>query len=196
MEQPLQICIEQALAGDHLAFEALIRQYSRLVFSQAMQVLHDEAEAEDVCQEVFIKAYRHRTMLKDSSRFASWLLAITRNLCRDRIRRRRTTSLDDEQLAHTVDSKAADPASELEQQDTAGLLRLAVRLLPERQQLAIELFYFEEMDYRSIQDHMGISRGALRGILNRGREGLRHLLHHRRQPDQESSTLHQEEKLS
>jgi RNA polymerase sigma-70 factor (ECF subfamily) len=72
MDEDLRLTVEQALDGDRQAFEMLIRAYARAVFVHTFAVLQNRAEAEDIVQETFLKAYKSRRSLKDPEKFPNW----------------------------------------------------------------------------------------------------------------------------
>ena len=99
-----QQMVRQAMAGDERAFAFLVGQFSRLVYAHAYTLLGDRQEAEDVTQECFLRAFRFRVRLEDPAKFPYWLLAIARNLARDRYRQRHAVqSLDDPAQAQPVE---------------------------------------------------------------------------------------------
>ena len=78
-----------AIEGDRDAFEMIIRSSSRTLFAIAYGVLQNRAEAEDVVQDAFIKAWKTRWRVRDPEKFPAWLATIARNRARDLVRRRR-----------------------------------------------------------------------------------------------------------
>jgi RNA polymerase sigma-70 factor (ECF subfamily) len=157
-----------AIHGDREAFEMIIRTHSRTIFAIAYGILQSREEAEDVVQDALVKAWKTRWRVRDPEKFPAWLATIARHRAHDIFRRRRTVPLS------TIDeviepSSAAEPnGSELDQQ-----LRSALAALPELHRAALTLRYFEEMDYRSIENILGLSNGALRGILGRALASMR-----------------------
>ena len=155
-----------AIHGDHEAFEMIIRTYSRTLFAIAYGILQNRAEAEDVVQDSLVKAWKTRWRVRDAEKFPAWLATITRNGAHDIFRRRRTVRLSEE-LTETVDPTPTDAAA-LDQQ-----LHSALATLPELHRTALTLRYFEEMDYHTIENTLGLTNGALRGILGRALASMR-----------------------
>jgi len=168
--------IRLALAGDETAFERLIADYARLVYAQVLPIVRQPAEAEDIVQDTFVKAYTYRGLLREPERFTPWLLAIARNLARDHLRRRRALVPLAEDGAELADDALRPPGWEHDRLAWRHRLRDALDLLPERHRMALTLRYFEDLDYQAIGTTMGVSQGALRGLLDRARHGLRRLL--------------------
>jgi RNA polymerase sigma-70 factor (ECF subfamily) len=157
---------QAAIHGDREAFEMIIRTHSRTLFAIAYGILQSREEAEDVVQDSLVKAWKTRWRVRDPEKFLAWLATITRHRAHDTFRRRRTVPLS-EQLAEPVDPMPADTAA-LDQQ-----LNSALAALPELHRTALTLRYFEEMDYRSIENTLGLTNGALRGILGRALASMR-----------------------
>jgi RNA polymerase sigma-70 factor (ECF subfamily) len=173
MDTAERIIIKAALAGDDEAFETVIRTYSRRVYVVAYSIVQDIPEAEDIVQETFLKAHQQRRTLREPEKFPAWLLTVTRNAARDRLRRRRpqagTESFD------TLIDPAVTPGSAMERAERQTHLRRALATLPEEHRTALTLRYLEGLDYRAIETSMGVSNGALRGILGRALGTLRRM---------------------
>ena len=163
-----------ALAGDDEAFETVIRTYSRKVYVVAYAILQDVSEAEDIVQDTFLKAHHQRGKLREPEKFPAWLLTVARNGARDRLRRRRPQA-DAGVFDTMADHRAATPGSEMEKEEHEVRLRRALASLPEEHRTALTLRYLEGLDYRSIETAMGLSNGALRGILGRALGTLRRM---------------------
>jgi RNA polymerase sigma-70 factor, ECF subfamily len=182
MESAERIMVMAALAGDDEAFETVIRTYSRRVYIVAYAILQDPSEAEDIVQEAFLKAHHQRSKLREPEKFPAWLLTVTRNGARDRLRRRRPQA-DPGAFDTLADHSVATPGSALEKEEHQAHLRRALATLPEEHRTALTLRYLEGLDYRAIETTMGLSNGALRGILGRALGTLR------RMPGLERSSL-------
>ena len=160
---------QAAIHGDREAFEMIIRTHSRTLFAIAYGILQNREEAEDVVQDALVKAWKTRWRVRDPEKFPAWLATIARHRAHDIFRRRRTVP-----LSATIDeaiepSPTAEPNSlELDQK-----LHSALAALPELHRAALTLRYFEEMDYQSIENTLGLSNGALRGILGRALASMR-----------------------
>jgi RNA polymerase sigma factor (sigma-70 family) len=174
MESAERIMVMAALAGDDEAFETVIRTYSRRVYVVAYAIVQDVSEAEDIVQETFLKAHHQRSKLREPEKFPAWLLTVTRNAARDRLRRRRPQA-DPETMGALVDHSAVTPGSAMEQEEHQKHLRRALASLPEEHRTALTLRYLEGLDYRAIETTMGLSNGALRGILGRALGTLRRM---------------------
>lgn len=166
--------IRQALEGDQEAFAALVTRFARLVYAQSFSLLHDRQEAEDVVQECFLKAYQFRIRLSEPARFPQWLLAIARNLARDRFRRADWRRHPDAgAVAEQLPDERRSPLRVLETLDDLAQMSNLVQALPARWREALVLRYVSGLDHRTIQERLGLSDGALRGVLNRALLTLR-----------------------
>ncbi len=155
-----------AIHGDREAFEMIIRTHSRTLFAIAYGILQNCEEAEDVVQDSLVKAWKTRWRVRDPEKFPAWLATIARHRAHDILRKRCTVTLSEQAI------KAIDPESP----DTTALdqqLHSALADLPELHRAALTLRYFEEMDYRTIENTLGLTNGALRGILGRALASMR-----------------------
>jgi len=174
MDSAERVMVIAALAGDDEAFETVIRTYSRRVYVVAYAILQDVSEAEDIVQDTFLKAHHQRGKLREPEKFPAWLLTVTRNGARDRLRRRRPQA-EPEAFDTLADHSVATPGSALEKEEHQAHLRRAMATLPEEHRTALTLRYLEGLDYRAIETTMGLSNGALRGILGRALGTLRRM---------------------
>jgi RNA polymerase sigma-70 factor (ECF subfamily) len=155
-----------AIHGDREAFEMIIHKHSRTLFAIAYGILQNREEAEDAVQDSLVKAWKMRWRVRDPEKFPAWLSMIARHRAHDVFRKRRPIP-----IAHEI--------IETKEGDTPGItamdqqLRSALAALPELHRTAVTLRYFEDMDYRSIENTLGLSNGALRGILGRALASMR-----------------------
>ena len=173
--------LERAAAGDGVAMAALYDRHARGVYSIAVRVVGDEADAEDVVQEVFSQVWRQAGRY-DPTRgtVAAWLLTMARTRAIDRLRARqarpdsRVASSDnlwDERAAPMV-----DPADALTAERDAKLVREALHELPLMQRLAIELAYFEGLTQSQIAERLEEPLGTVKTRIRLGLLKLRDVL--------------------
>lgn len=155
-----------AIHGDREAFEMIIRTNSRMLFAIAYGILQNREEAEDVVQDSLVKAWKTRWRVRDPEKFPAWLSTIARHRAHDILRKRRPAPYPHETI-ETSEDKPTDTIA-VDQK-----LHSALATLPELHRAALTLRYFEEMDYRAIENTLGLTNGALRGILGRALASMR-----------------------
>jgi RNA polymerase sigma-70 factor (ECF subfamily) len=154
-----------AIHGDREAFEMIIRTQSRALFAIAYGILQNREEAEDAVQDALVKAWESRWRVRDPEKFPAWLCMIARHRARDVFRKRRTVPLSE---MPEIAGSETPQTSALDRH-----LDSALASLPELHRTAISLRYFEEMDYATIENRLGLTNGSLRGILGRALATMR-----------------------
>jgi RNA polymerase sigma-70 factor (ECF subfamily) len=181
--------VERALAGDPAAFRLLVEAHERAVFGLCRRLLFgNEAEAEDVTQETFLRAYRFLGRLEDLNRFSPWLYQIARSLCRDRRRRsdveRRALAERAEMLRRNFRDRADGAAGgSLEGESEPGPNETCPVLgeLPPEEKEALTLRYFEGLSYEEIAGRLKLSFSQVDHLIRKARARLsRRLLVRRR----------------
>jgi RNA polymerase sigma-70 factor, ECF subfamily len=168
--------IARVLAGETDVFHELIRPYERSVYTMALSLLRNEAEAEDAAQEAFIKAYRNLGRFRSEARFSTWLIAIVLNEARGRLRRKQpglTDSIDDTSEGTVTPTQLTDwreiPSETLERQEVRSLIRRALDALPLPYR---EVFVLRELEERNVQETaetLGITTASVKMRLHRAR---------------------------
>ena len=161
-----------------------MHNYQDMVFSTAVRLLGNPSEAEDISQEVFLRAYQHFAELQASPTAGGWLKTVARNLSlnhltRYRARWRLFSDLRPED--QTEDLAAEIPAPDTHQQtldaaDQRRVLEEALRKLPAQQRVPLVLYHFESLSYEQIADQLKVSLGKVKTDIHRGREALRRKL--------------------
>ena len=170
--------VKLAQTGNQAAFEELVRRTSRLVFARLFLETGDRHWAEDLLQETWILAHRSLGQLNDPGSLRSWLLTIAQNVLteasRRQSRRKRTPPPRAEpQVLDEVPSPQPTPAQDAERADAIEQLLAVLRSLPEEYRLPLTLRYITGADYETIETQLGLTNGALRGLLYRGLKILR-----------------------
>jgi len=172
---------------DATAFADLVELYQHRLVTVMHHLVGNAEEGEDLAQEVFLRVYRTRKKYHPKAKFSTWLFTIANNLAMNILRDRQrkfTVPLDvrdsgplgprpAEQLVH---DKAGQPRQRLQHQELAGVVKVALETLNERQRIAVVLNKFEDMNYADIADVMGMSTKAVKSLLSRARENLRQAL--------------------
>lgn len=166
--------LERMRLDDVDAYRTLVERHIDHAYAVAMRVLKNPADAEDVTQDAFVKAWvnRHRW---DAGRakFSTWLYRVIVNRCIDKQRLVKTEWLED------VPEPAADitdVVTVIHRRRVYGRLEDALQRLPTQQRIALVLSYYEDMSNLEVADVMGASVGAVESLLKRGRKRLRELL--------------------
>lgn len=167
--------IRRALRGDDAAFQEIVHLYGRRLYAIAYGVVQDAAEAEDVVQETFLKAYAHRRTVRDPEKFPAWLFQTARNRACDMQRKHRPDSMahDGQGFEEIADKGVPCPSANLHAAERNDAVQRLLNTLPENHRIAITLRFMEEMDYREIEETMGINHGTVRGLLARAMKTLR-----------------------
>lgn len=162
-------------------FEAFMTAYQDMVFSTAMRLLGNSAEAEDISQEVFLKAYDRFAELSQSKTAGGWLKTVARNLSLNHLTRYRArwtffTDLkkDDDDDDRGFDIPAEDTqGEEAELADKRALLEQALLKLPEAHRVPLVLYHFEDLSYDEIAARLKLSLAKVKTDIHRGREALK-----------------------
>lgn len=189
MDGPSDEDLMRAVAqGDHDAFSLLIRRHQDLIYGTAYKMLGPHhAEAEDVAQQVFIKAFRAAPRWQPRAKVSTWLLTICRHCVfthLQRARRHPTLPLDppahpDQPDEPTHPDPTARTASDLLLEDEMRLqLQSAMNLLPPAQRAALVLRQYHQLDYEEIARVLDTTVPSVKSLLFRARETLRARLHH------------------
>lgn len=161
-----------AIRGDRDAFETIIRASSRTLFAIAYGVLQNRAEAEDAVQDAFVKAWKSRWRVRDPEKFPAWLATIVRHRARDLARKRKSSALIEE-LDEIADEASANQDAIASEAHLHSEVHCALAELPEAHRIALSLRYFDALDYATIEQTLGLTNGALRGILGRALQTMR-----------------------
>jgi RNA polymerase sigma-70 factor (ECF subfamily) len=168
---PDEALLARVAQGDPAAVRAMVARKLPRILSLAARMLGEGAEAEDVAQETLLRAWRQAPSWKPgTARFDTWLHRVALNLCYDRLRRRRETTM--ESLPERPDDGPA-PDRGLQAADVGRRVAQAMQALPDRQREAIVLCHYQELGNMEAAGLMGISVEALESLLSRGRRALR-----------------------
>ena len=173
--------IASILAGDSRQFHQLIRPYERSLYVMALSMLRNEADAEDAAQEACLKAYRNLASFRADSKFSTWLISITLNVARNRLRRNRLAQMESldippEQDGHVSPALLRDwrevPSEALERAEVRQILRKAIVALPEIYREVFLLRDVEELSIKEAAQALGVSDAVVKVRLHRARTML------------------------
>lgn len=173
--------VEACLGGEVAAFDILVDRWQRKIRGAVYRVVRSEEEAQDICQEAFLKAFRGLNSFKQEARFSSWLYQIALNLSRDRLRRRKTrnwVSLDDFEEAAPTGVRRAPAEAErwVEVLEVQERVAKAVATLPEEQREAVILKEYQGLTFPEIAEIQGVPVSTVKTRLYRGLSVLRERL--------------------
>ncbi|MBN8691391.1 MAG: RNA polymerase sigma factor [Armatimonadetes bacterium] len=167
-----------AKAGNFDAFEKLFDRHRQMVYRFAFQMCGRRDDAEDIVQEVFVRAYKNLERYRDEAKFTTWLLRIATNLGTDRARMsNRRQHLEQQEAQGALSWMTAnvndDPVDNLEGDRRVMILRKAIAALPEHHRNMIVLRDIEERDYEEIGQICGCTVGGAKLRVLRARRALR-----------------------
>ena len=176
-------------------FEDFVRSYQNMVYSTAVRILGNETDAQDISQEVFLRAYKHFESISKSETAGGWLKTVTRNLCINHLTRYRNRwSLFTDQYGR----KGSDGDSgeiilpqdegstvDLNNIDRSEIVSNALDALPDNQRVPLVLYHFEEMSYDEIAHQMKVSLSKIKTDISRGRKALKTVLSRTMENDHE-----------
>jgi RNA polymerase sigma factor (sigma-70 family) len=168
--------INKVLAGDSNAFGELVKKYQNYVFTLALRFTRHREDAEEVAQDIFVKAYRSLADFRGNAKFSTWLYTIvyTTSVTFLRKKRMETSSIDDENTFIQLESQDSGfRANQVEQKSKMAMLNEAINLLsPEDAQL-ITLFYKAEQSLEEISSILGAEPNTIKVRLHRARTRLK-----------------------
>ncbi len=171
--------VERVLAGDASVFEILMRRYNQRLFRVARGILRDDAEAEDVMQEAYVRAFRELATFRGEARFSTWLtrIACHEALARSRKRRRLVSITGGE--PPDPPTEALGPEREVENRELHAVLREAVEVLPDPLRTVFCLREIEGLSTEHTADALGLTVENVRVRLHRAKRSLRQRLDQR-----------------
>ena len=178
--------MKRTAQGDLSAFEELVAKYQRLVLNTIFRYIGNQAEAEDLSQEVFIRVFKFAKRYRPKAKFTTWLYRIITNICLNYYRQKKrkpSISLDSpvfvegEELPLQISLPPdTHPDVILERQERDSIIREAIDSLPENQKMAVILQRFEGLSYGEISKIMGCSVSAIESLLFRAKQTLKEKL--------------------
>jgi RNA polymerase sigma-70 factor (ECF subfamily) len=165
--------------GEDAALNRLISRWEQPLFAFAWRYLHNQADAQDLVADTFVRLYQHRENLRQDTKLSAWLFTTLSNLCHNRHRwhrRHPTVSLDDPDISTAGSEPLAagsGGAARLEQDEAQAALHAAIDRLPHDLRVTVLLHYFDRLSYREIGEVAGCSERGVETRLYRARQRLR-----------------------
>ena len=166
--------IGRVLNGDVAAYASLVAKHKNLVFSIVLKIVNNREDAEEISQDVFLKAYQSLNTFERKSKFSTWLYRIAYNAAISKTRKKRIEMVAIEEIVITNYStdQIGRNMNELEENDRQLILEKALLRLPEEDNLLITLFYKNENSIEDISDITGLSVSNVKVRLHRIRKKL------------------------
>jgi RNA polymerase sigma-70 factor (ECF subfamily) len=163
--------VRAVLSGDKAAYGNLYDRYAPLIRAVCYDTTGNLADAQDLAQDVFMRAYENLSQLMSQDRFGKWLIGIARRRCQEWLRR--NLRLQDKQVELSEAQIAMpDPPGN----DRIGILRRMITTLPEKERLALHTFYLQGKSADEARRIMGLSRSGYYRVLERARKRLKQLI--------------------
>ena len=168
--------ISKVLNGDKQAYAELVNRYQNYVFTLTLRMIKSREDAEEVAQDIFVKAYRSLADFRGASKFTTWLYTIVNTTCITFLRKKKLEihSLDNENVFEMVDNQDSGMmANQVEQKSRAGMVNSAITLLGPDDAQIITLFYKSEQSLDEIAVILGVEPNTAKVCLHRARTRLK-----------------------
>jgi len=172
--------IEEILSGNQKAFQTFIETYQRLVSHVVFRMVPDEADREDLCQDIFLKIYKNLPEFKFNSKVSTWIARIAYNTCINYLEKRKIPLFEDlstERISlDNLSGTLVAPDEYAEERDISQRLKIEIEKLPVHFRTILTLFHLESMSYHEIGDIMKLPEGTVKSYLFRARKSLKERL--------------------
>lgn len=173
--------IKRALNGEEKAYTDIVARFREQIFHFIFRMVKDRAQAEDLTQETFIKAFRALASFNSNYAFSTWLYKIAANNCIDYFRKKKlaTTSIDtpikakNGELKRDFPNHEQGPESELISKEQTSQIHQAIESLPPKYKQAIVLRHRQDKSYEEIAEELAIPLGTVKVRIFRAREMLK-----------------------
>jgi len=170
--------VSRTRAGDNDAYRELVARYQGHVYGLAYSVLDNWADAQDMAQEAFIRAYCNLDQLRDAGRFAAWLRRVTFSVTMNWLKTFRPGLFEELGSPDDLDSLeipdfAPGPPEVAEKRDLADAVLQAVASLPPKYRVPLTMFHLDGLSYQKVADFLDIPMGTVQSLIHRAREKLR-----------------------
>src|ERR1700760_2451693 len=168
--------IKRVLAGEQALFAQLVQRYQSYVFTLVLRFTDNREDAEEISQDIFVKAYRSLADFRGEAKFSTWLYTIVRTSCITFLRKKRldTTSLDNERTSLQLENRESGfRANVIEQKSRHAMVNEAIRMLSPDDSQILTLFYKGEQSLEEIGKVMGLDPNTIKVKLHRARNRLK-----------------------
>jgi RNA polymerase sigma factor (sigma-70 family) len=168
--------IKRVLHGEQALYAHLVQRYQQYVFTLVLRFTDNREDAEEISQDIFVKAYRSLADFRGESKFSTWLYTIVRTSCITFLRKKRldTTSIDSERTVKELENRDSGfSANAIEQKSRHAMVNTAIRLLSPDDAQVLTLFYKGEQSLEEIGRIMGLDPNTVKVKLHRARQRLK-----------------------
>ena len=170
--------VESAQSGDEKAFEALVEKHRARIDATISSFVSNAQDREDIAQDTFINAYRNLHQLSNPDRFSLWLVTISRNQCRDWIRKNRSHTIPIDEVDENLLNSDSEPERESIEAEQQQIITQAIKALPETERQIASAHYLEGESHKELVKRHGISYQAVCVRLSRAKQKLAKRLGH------------------
>jgi RNA polymerase sigma-70 factor, ECF subfamily len=186
IRRPDAALVRRVQADDLDAFEEFFERYRNPIYRTAYGLTGDRQAAEEILQDTFARAYRHRHSIRLDISPLHWLHRVSLNLCYSRLSRRRLVAGPiDEATARTVPDDRQLPAERVEEAELRQIVRDGIATLPEKHQAVVVLYYLHRLSLQETADALGIKVGTVKSRIHYSLRRLRGHFEGRRRTDAE-----------
>jgi RNA polymerase sigma-70 factor (ECF subfamily) len=172
--------VNEILAGNTVAFERIIKCYERLVSHIVFRIVTNEADQQDVCQEVFIKVFHNLPKFQFESKLSTWIGKIAYNTCINYLKKKKVPLFDDyvgsDQSMDNYLTETVCPDDFAEARDLNARLQVEISKLPVQFRTILTLYHLDEMSYAEIAEITQLPDGTVKSYLFRARKQLKERL--------------------
>ena len=170
--------ISRIVNGDVMAFKILVKQYEKLVTYMVSRLVQNNEDAQDICQEVFLKVYRHLGSFKFQSKLSTWIAQIAYGTAINHLKKTsgKKNLTDDIADFENYHRTTDDPETILTKKNNAAFIQQQVEKLPVHYRTVLTLYHLNEFSYLEIEEITGMPEGTVKNYLFRARKLLKEKL--------------------
>lgn len=167
--------IQSVINGNTHAFRFLVEQNKNLVWHMVLRMVKQTEDAEDLCQDVFIRVFKDLKKFRGDSKLSTWIASITYNVCIDYLRKKGREKLDFTADPDYIkeESDFNTPGRMMNLAEIKNIVNNLIDQMPLHYRSVMTLFHLEEMSYKEIGEITGMPEGTIKSYLNRGREFIK-----------------------
>jgi len=167
--------IAQVKNGNTNAFRFLVDKHKNLVWHMVLRLIIQHEDAEDLCQEIFIRVFKDIGKFRGDSKLSTWIATIAYNTCIDHLRkknREKSYTAGNVKVAELGQISLETASAKVDRQYIKKIVHQVIETMPVHYRTVITLFYLEEMSYKEIEQITGMPEGTVKSYLNRSRQIL------------------------